>query len=1049
MLGSNGSTMRFLDQSCWPAVLRSKSTRLALLVSTIAALLPPAQPEAAVAPRIAGSTPPPVASDRALRVGHLDPGQMIGLTITLKPRRQAELGALLRDIRDPDSPRFHRFLTFNKWRATYAPTAADVDAVATWARDRGLKVMHRFRSNLAIKVAAKVGTVERALDLRLNRYAFHGKRFFSNDRNPAIEPSLRGIVKHVVGLNGLERFAPAGGGAAEPAAEPVFRPGPFRVDTPALRGRGHGRFTRAATRSDRAAAPPNLCCRNNALIEPPDLYSSEAYDWDALQKLGHCCNPTNAPGGTPREQSIAIIGAHAVSYADLLTFFTDYGLAYNVNQVQYDDPPCCGSKASGEMTLDIEYSVAMSNSFSGGNNTAHVWAYEGGNNDSSGLLDAWEGALSDDQARTASTSFGAYETLWGNRDDFHDVTDAMSAIGWSIVAASGDHGAYDDCTNLSVQYPAVDPNVAAVGGTTLSFSSSKPLKFGSEVAWNGNGCGGQPWPGSNNGGGGGGCSTVFDIPWWQSRGVTGCGDKRAVPDIALNSGAGQTMYWSGNGTGWQGVGGTSIAAPEFAGFLAQANAYARSLGPICGSNHDSYCSPLGNVNPAIWLQGLGSFGNKNPFYDITNGCNGGLMGATGFCAVSGYDKATGWGSANMLAFAWLLNQYGVSGNSRPTVDFQASSPAPNRWYNTDQTVFFIAHSPAISGTDRSPGIAGFTARWDSDPGSPYGHATPGSGDPFYSGPEVRSSTGALHLKDAGPGCHIAYVRAWDNLGEGTLGKYGPVCYDTDPPTVSCSSPDADDWSAVDLVVTCQGADALSGLANVDDDLFFLSTNVLTGTETANAFTNSRLVLDNAGNATPAGPFGPFRIDKKPPSITISSPTASSTYLFRQQVAANYDCQDAGSGVASCTGPVPSGAPFDTASVGTKAFTVAAKDAVGNPSSASVTYAVTYRICLLYDPTRPSGSRGYLIQLQLCDANGTNVSASSIKVTATAVDGDPNKARPLGTLNSGNAFLYGPGTAPGASYMYLLDTLGLSSGSHVLNFTVQGDPITHAAPFVLK
>jgi len=47
------------------------------------------------------------------------------------------------------------------------------------------------------------------------------------------------------------------------------------------------------------------------------------------------------------------------------------------------------------------------------------------------------------------------------------------------------------------------------------------------------------------------------------------------------------------------------------------------------------------------------------------------------------------------------------------------------------------------------------------------------------------------------------------------------------------------------------------------------------------------------------------------------------------------------------------------------------------------------------------------------------------------------------------FLYGPGTSPGASYLYVLDTQGLGAGAHVLTFKVQGDPIVHSAPFVLK
>lgn len=75
--------------------------------------------------------------------------------------------------------------------------------------------------------------------------------------------------------------------------------------------------------------------------------------------------------------------------------------------------------------------------------------------------------------------------------------------------------------------------------------------------------------------------------------------------------------------------------------------------------------------------------------------------------------------------------------------------------------------------------------------------------------------------------------------------------------------------------------------------------------------------------------------------------------------------------------------------------------------------------------------------------------SSITLTATAIDGNPVKAKPLGALNPGNKFLYGPGSAPGASYLYVLDTQGLGSGNHTLSFIVQGDPVAHSAPFTLK
>jgi len=213
-------------------------------------------------------------------------------------------------------------------------------------------------------------------------------------------------------------------------------------------------------------------------------------------------------------------------------------------------------------------------------------------------------------------------------------------------------------------------------------------------------------------------------------------------------------------------------------------------------------------------------------------------------------------------------------------------------------------------------------------------------------------------------------------------------------------------------------------------------------------TVSFFATDNANNVE-STKTQVVRIDNTPPTITIITPAAGAAYILHEPVTANYGCTDSASGLATCIGTVVNGTPIDTASLGTKTFTVNATDNVGNASSQSVTYYVTYKICLQYDPAKPSGGRAYQIKIQLCDYNNVNLSDMSITVTATAVDGNPALLKALGTLNPGNVFLYGPGTAPGASYTYNLDTLGLPSGMHVLNFVVQGDLVSHTAPFIFK
>jgi hypothetical protein len=87
------------------------------------------------------------------------------------------------------------------------------------------------------------------------------------------------------------------------------------------------------------------------------------------------------------------------------------------------------------------------------------------------------------------------------------------------------------------------------------------------------------------------------------------------------------------------------------------------------------------------------------------------------------------------------------------------------------------------------------------------------------------------------------------------------------------------------------------------------------------------------------------VDSTAPAITIASPGDGATYDQGQGVQADYSCSDDGlgaSGVESCDGPVPSGSPIDTSTLGDHAFTVSASDNAGNTSSETVHYTVVAR-----------------------------------------------------------------------------------------------------------
>ncbi len=294
----------------------------------------------------------------------------------------------------------------------------------------------------------------------------------------------------------------------------------------------------------------------------------------------------------------------------------------------------------------------------------------------------------------------------------------------------------------------------------------------------------------------------------------------------------------------------------------------------------------------------------------------------------------------------------------------------------------------------------------------------------------------------------------DNAGNVENTKTLTVRLDKTPPSVNCAAPDTQ-WHANDVMIACTASDSGSGLANPADASFSLSTSVPAGTETADASTNSQLVCDVAGNCGTAGPITGIMVDKKPPAITITTPAPGAPiFALNQALAANYSCTDGGSGVATCSGPVASGANLDTGSVGTKPFTVNATDKVGNSSSASAPYVVAYNICPLYDQTTAVQSGAVVpIKLELCDASGNDVSASVVTVHATGVvqlsTNAPGTLQSVGNANPDSDFRFDSALGASGGYIFNLSTQGYATGTYGLSFTATGDPTQHSVQFQVR
>jgi kumamolisin len=193
----------------------------------------------------------------------------------------------------------------------------------------------------------------------------------------------------------------------------------------------------------------------------------------------------------------------------------------------------------------------------------------------------------------------------------------MSAQGQNFFAASGDSSTWSSSNEA---WPADDANVVSVGGTDLTTASAGgPWK--SETAWSDSGGGISP--------------DSITIPSWQKlSGVINSSNKgsttlRNGPDVSAN--ANFTFYVCADQTTCTAndYGGTSFAAPMWAGYMALVNQQAVANGS----------KPIGFINPTIYAQNVTS-SYATDFHDITSGTSG------SYSAVTGYDLVTGWGSPN-------------------------------------------------------------------------------------------------------------------------------------------------------------------------------------------------------------------------------------------------------------------------------------------------------------------------------------------------------------------------------------------------------------------
>jgi subtilase family serine protease len=540
-------------------------------------------------------------------VQNTNPTQQLNLSIGMQLRNSSDLDSLLSAIYDPNSPQYHQYLTPDQFNQLFAPTSDQVQQVVSYLQSQGMTVTSVAPNNLLIDATATVAQVQQAFSVQINTYQAGNHTFYANTASPSVPTSISQLITSIGGLDNSVQY------------HPLYR-----------------KMIKHIQNHSAALATPSG-------FGPKDL--SGAYNATPLQNAGILGD----------NQTIALFELDGYQQSDVTQYFQTYGLT-----TPTISPPVLVDNFNGtpgqgaiEVELDMEVVGALAPH-------ANQIVYEGPNT-TQGLNDTYNQIVHDNKAHIVSISWGLCEAYSGAAE--LQTLDAIfkqgAAQGISFFAAAGDSGAYD-CGdgNLGVDSPASDPNVTGVGGTNLQLNAGA---YGSESVWsNPNDTQRSP----NGAGGGGGVSNTFAKPSWQTGSGVQSGN-REVPDVSADAdpATGYATYCTVTNagcpsTGWITVGGTSAAAPLWAGSMALIDQYLQSQGKAV----------VGSANPALY--GLFNPPQQSPaFHDVTSGNN------LHYPATTGYDMASGIGTPDVNNIAHDFASSG-SGNTPTPTPTSVPSPTP-------------------------------------------------------------------------------------------------------------------------------------------------------------------------------------------------------------------------------------------------------------------------------------------------------------------------------------------------------------------------------------
>jgi len=653
------------------------------------------------------------------------PMQRMLLILKRSPEQEGALELLLDQQQDKASPNYHRWLTPDEFGATFGPAEQDLQTVASWLASHGFELARVSRGGTVIEFSGTADQVRQAFHAEIHQFVVNGEQHWANASDPQIPEALAPVV---AGINSLHNFPKEPNYQLHGEFSRWRDSGEIRSAMPeytypnsnACHFNGNcyavGPYDFATIYNVlplwNANPPVDGTGQTIAIVGESDINIQDVRDFRTLFGL-----PANDPQIIVDGPDPGIV-ADLETEADLDVEWS--GAVAKGATIKYVAAASTNSTSGIDLLLlyvvDNNLAPVVSESFS----NCELFLGTAGN--------AFENAVRQQAAAQGITAINSSGDEGSARcDAVESNTPATHGLAVSGLASSPFGVAVGGTDFLNFGPNFTSGVSSAYWFPTNDIQQASARGYIPEVTWNSTctnnvfvlfGYGSNPEASCNNpsaanfrdveaGGGGKSACTVSDgadlsscsggyaKPSWQSGpGVPNDG-VRDIPDVSLFASPGFTdsfyivceadLITSGtscnpniSSTNFVGIGGTSAAAPAFAGLMALVNQYTGSNGQGV-ANYVLYRLPL-----LASQTGLNCAASAGPasgciFNDVTSGTisvpcaryspncyvangadNYGVL--SGYDAGAGYDEATGLGTINAanLVQSWNLASFSAS-----------------------------------------------------------------------------------------------------------------------------------------------------------------------------------------------------------------------------------------------------------------------------------------------------------------------------------------------------------------------------------------------------